>query len=60
MTELGPSGQGPREQPCSAPGGSEGMSEVMREEDEERLCRAHQGTTTQMVMKGNKRWDLVW
>lgn len=36
------------EQPRGGPEGSESMSEVMCEEDEERLDRAPRGTTTQM------------
>ena len=56
MTEQGPSGQGPRgTTPGEALKGSEGRSEVMCEEDEERLGRAPRGTTTQMAMRGNKR-----
>jgi len=35
--------------------GQEGKSEVLGEEDEERLGRASRGTTTQMAMMGNKR-----
>lgn len=43
------------EQPRRGPEGSEDMSEVMCEEDEERLGPASRGTTTQMAMRGNKR-----
>lgn len=42
------------EQPQRASQESEGMSEVMCEEDEERLGRAPRGTTTQMATGGNK------
>lgn len=43
------------EQLWRGPEGSEGMSEVACEEDEERLDRAPRGTTTQMSMRANKR-----
>ena len=40
------------EQPRREPEGSEGMSEVMCEEDEERLDPAPRGSTTQMGAGG--------
>ena len=43
------------EQPRRGPEGSEGMSKVMCEEDEERLDPAPRGSTTQMALRGNKR-----
>lgn len=43
------------EQPWRDPKRSQGMSEVMCEEDEERLDLAPWGTTTQMAMRGNQR-----
>lgn len=47
------------EQPWRGSEGSQGMSEVMRGEDEERLGRAPRGTPTQMVMRGNKKVELL-
>lgn len=43
------------EHPWRGPEGSGGMSEVMREEDEERLDLAPRGSTTQMALSGGKR-----